>query len=771
MKIKYLLIFMILSLVLIGGVSAAEVSDNVADNSTILNEVSQDLQNDNTLEMSNDEEVLSDEEGTFSQLETIIEGNETGSTIYLDKNYVSSNYSQSGITINKQVTIDGQGHILDGQDNSGIFYVNTSGVVLKNIIFKNALNNTITYNNVSDAMIQDCKFMDNTIKDAEVYFTGENLRIENCEFVNSTTISDPWSVADGTGYYNYPVSSTATSFLYADSTGNVTVSKSKFKNSNLGYGIYIVNAGNVTLKDIELNNLTGKDFNNINNDSGEISGEIFTGIVDPSIIVNSQGNVSLVNINIFNVEMASYYEGLIRIQAEGNIDADNVNIKNVTERTMVEAKYDPNLKMFVYTNTTGDVFAGLNFDSSSGNVTLSNFSIDNVIGGVDEFLEISGYDVSFINISITNSPLTSMEGYSIEILAMNDVVFDNVIIDNITQSPGMNNTYYDYKCFKYVYSYEQEGEEGGFGIYIFASNSTKVTDVQLTNIVGGGYEGIMHVESGNITADNILVENVTPLDYIYINYDYDLAKYIYEKFNAEECSSGLTFQGSGMVNVTNVKINNTVSSGYESFFCVQGNEVNIENASILNSKITGDEGAGILINAENNISIKNMNLDNLSAGLCENSTYYEREYGKYIWSAESEMAGGVGVNIYSNHGNIYLHNLNMTNLKDASEELIELSASNITVDNVIIDNVSQGLEIQYEYDPYLDEYLYDSQTMYNGPQIEIYGQADVNVSNFKVSNYECSEGFLQIAGNNVTVENFSVEDSAISGEAPSQMNA
>ena len=45
MKIKYLLIFMILSLVLIGGVSAAEVSDNVADNSTILNEVSQDFWN------------------------------------------------------------------------------------------------------------------------------------------------------------------------------------------------------------------------------------------------------------------------------------------------------------------------------------------------------------------------------------------------------------------------------------------------------------------------------------------------------------------------------------------------------------------------------------------------------------------------------------------------------------------------------------------------------------------------------------------------------
>ena len=46
------------------------------------------------------------------------------------------------ISINKQLTIDGNGHTIDAQQKSGIFYIkDATNVMLKNIIFKNAKEN------------------------------------------------------------------------------------------------------------------------------------------------------------------------------------------------------------------------------------------------------------------------------------------------------------------------------------------------------------------------------------------------------------------------------------------------------------------------------------------------------------------------------------------------------------------------------------------------------------------------------------------------------
>ena len=64
-------------------------------------------------------------------------------------------------------TIDGQGHIIDGDNTAGIFTVSGSNIVLKNLIFINANRNY-----------------------GAVYVTGENVKIINCTFAYNTATNN-----------------------------------------------------------------------------------------------------------------------------------------------------------------------------------------------------------------------------------------------------------------------------------------------------------------------------------------------------------------------------------------------------------------------------------------------------------------------------------------------------------------------------------------------------------------------------------------------------
>ena len=195
---------------------------------------------------------------------------------------------------------------------------------------------------------------------------------------------------------------------------------------------------------------------------------------------------------------------------------------------------------------------------------------------------------------------------------------------------------------------------------------------------------------------------------------------------------------------------------------VKGGDVNVENVSITNSKIAGEEGSSISIESEYNVNVNNLVVDNLSLS-GYNNTYYDRELGKYYWEAQFESEGGpIGVHIHSSDGNATATNINITNINDAGYVLFSVYADNVTVDNVAIENVTPYVMKEYEYNRYLDEYLVENYGGEEGCQIEISADQNANVTNIKISNLTTINEFLQIEGENVTVENFTVRDSFIS---------
>ena len=123
---------LLLAILTIGAVSAAD-DGNVTSNELT---VSDDL----NLESSVSEDVIAEDsgEGTFADIQKMVNNATWGGTIELSGNYVGS-----GETINlgsRGLTIHGNGATLDARNLSNIFYVPENGAVLYDINFINAYN-------------------------------------------------------------------------------------------------------------------------------------------------------------------------------------------------------------------------------------------------------------------------------------------------------------------------------------------------------------------------------------------------------------------------------------------------------------------------------------------------------------------------------------------------------------------------------------------------------------------------------------------------------
>lgn len=194
MKKVILICCIMLAILTLGAVNASDT--NATSDSLMIDEDYSIMEEspDESLEISKDSEILSDgnSSGTFSDLNEIIVNSAKNSEIKLDKDYVYSNTTDynfiNGIDINKRLTINGQGHKIDGVNMSRIFAVSVNGVSLKNINFVNSFSNT--YAGAIDwwgdrGEIQDCIF-ENCLSNRNggaISLGGEASKILNCTFV------------------------------------------------------------------------------------------------------------------------------------------------------------------------------------------------------------------------------------------------------------------------------------------------------------------------------------------------------------------------------------------------------------------------------------------------------------------------------------------------------------------------------------------------------------------------------------------------------------
>ena len=115
--------------------------------------------------------VTFDDIGTFEDLSRIVNETPEGGILVLYKDYEYINGSNKGVLINKSITIDGNGHTLNGNHLSRMFNITAGNVTVKNINFVNG-NAFGRYGGIAGG--------------GAIYWSGSNGIAENCSFTNNT---------------------------------------------------------------------------------------------------------------------------------------------------------------------------------------------------------------------------------------------------------------------------------------------------------------------------------------------------------------------------------------------------------------------------------------------------------------------------------------------------------------------------------------------------------------------------------------------------------
>ena len=195
----FIAMIFIVSLLCISAVSAADdaASDIIADTDT--NDVA-------VLEESIDDDVISDSQSgenvltddpvqskTFTDLDNLIKNGENEIELESDYNYTEEDNLQDGISINHDLTINGNGHTIDGNNQARIFHVIDNAVVtFNNITFVNAYayggyGAAIWAENTTSTTSISCSFINNS---ADVGGAVWRVNSENCIFIKNHAYQD-----------------------------------------------------------------------------------------------------------------------------------------------------------------------------------------------------------------------------------------------------------------------------------------------------------------------------------------------------------------------------------------------------------------------------------------------------------------------------------------------------------------------------------------------------------------------------------------------------
>jgi len=235
LKFKYKILIISLVLILTLSISMVSANENTSDMKSIVEQDTSTVSINNTMvdnvantQNTNDDGGVNDalqsnEDSSnidklsntkqqslganFDDLQTEI-NNHYGSTLDLTRDYIFD--SGDYIYITDGITINGNGHILDGNNSQNIFKISTtSDVVIKNCIFKNAQyyeldswgnpmyrdGGAINIESSRDVVLENCSF--ENIRGGEggaVYIGNANVILLNCNFKNSTSSNDGGSI-------------------------------------------------------------------------------------------------------------------------------------------------------------------------------------------------------------------------------------------------------------------------------------------------------------------------------------------------------------------------------------------------------------------------------------------------------------------------------------------------------------------------------------------------------------------------------------------------
>ena len=424
MKRKFLiLICLILFFVSVAAVSAAE-------------DVNQTIIEDNGLSVSQDDEIIAD----FEPLQEKINKAQPGSTINLDTNYVA--YYDSPIIIEKAITINGNNHIIDGNEKSRLFMVKSDNVVLNNINF---INGFVSRNNGGAAIysegnliLNNCNFENNFAEerwdggDGGAIYTSGTLSVNGCIFRNNSA-----EVSGGAIYSRNAL--TITDSIFCDNVasdmagGAICVScdgcshsmdNSTFENNIARRGGAISTGNSIVISNSRFINNTATG-NQYSNDGG---GAIY--LNSYSVEYFTSNNNAFVNNNGGAIYSENYELSIIKSlinssnichKGDGHIHFDN----NIFINIYLDAAYIGDSLATVY--NCNFVNSNLEFNSATINSSffensymdaVNNLKISNCefIGNIDRpFIRFGYYVVTNPSISLNNNKMSGTFDYDIDV--------------------------------------------------------------------------------------------------------------------------------------------------------------------------------------------------------------------------------------------------------------------------------------------------------------------------------------------------------------------
>ena len=427
--IKIISVFLILFFISLTAVSATDVSAEI--NSQI---------DDNT-----DEIITIDGQSTtankgFYELQQQIWSSSAGDTITIENDYYNDGVRANGITIDRSITLDGQGHTFDGNNSDRIISIQKEGKGIENVIIKNI------------------NFINGKKDTGGAIFANSgshNLIIVNCTFTNNQATTNNIGGA-----------------IYIKESNGCTITENTFKdNTALGSGGAIRIEGNA--EKITNNTFT----NNIAKNS--LGGAI-----------SALGHDTTITDNTFNSNVAGRDGGAIDIEGtkvndigKRNVISNNIFTSNKATGSN-EGNYggaisikgqDCTISNNNFTKNQADTLGGAirwnGASSNTGKITGNDFDTNNAPSGGAIYASASGITIS--QNTFSNNKATNGAGGSINVKGASNTISNNEIKKSSSKTSG-GAIYIDGKSNKILNNNITEctaGDNGG-ALYLTGASAT-----------------------------------------------------------------------------------------------------------------------------------------------------------------------------------------------------------------------------------------------------------------------------------------------------------
>ncbi len=428
---------------------------------------------------------ISEKDPVFTSLSELINSTAEGDTLYLTQNYTYNSAKDgdyiNGIPINKNITIDGQGYTINGNDVARIFYVNAGSVIFKNVIL---INGKSDYGgaiySLYEITVENSTFKGNTATDGGAIYSEGGI-INNSTFTNNVATNNGGSVfynARGNIIRSEFAGNTASKSggaVYFEKRGyieNSTLTNNKATGNN-GGALYFKNSGDV-IKCIFVNNSApsnngGGIFIKDETKTGTVADSIFInntadkgagayikgiGIVNNSTFINNtviksggavyiMGNATVTNSNFTN-NSASKNGGALYFESKATVDnaiftentaSTGTSIYSTTTSVKNSVFEDANNSIAIY--NTGDLYLENNTFKNNNQVESSSISsitsiiISNVTTYINNEVNITGKVVdSNNNIVQCSSIVLTLNGNNLTTSFNSDGTFYSVFQAN-----------------------------------------------------------------------------------------------------------------------------------------------------------------------------------------------------------------------------------------------------------------------------------------------------------------------------------------------------